>query len=165
MTTFNQPATSSGFLKAADHNGHLILITTVHRFEERYDEMKGAETTIAIVDLVDLDFDMQLRENIIITPLGIVNRLRPGATNVLGRIGQVPTKKGHPAWVLNDATNDATAIAAATAWVEKQKAGAFTQPATPATTPTPTPAAAAPVIDPTGLSVEQLAALRALITQ
>ena len=157
---FSQPATSSGFFKPADHSGHLILITLVHRFEQRYDEMKGEEITVAITNLVDLDFDMQLRENVIMSHPGIVNRLRATATNVLGRIGQTPTKKGHPAWVLNDATGNAADIATATAWVEKQNTNTFTQPAA-----APAAAAAASVIDPTGLSTDQLAALQALISQ
>ena len=158
--TFTAPTAGSGWFKPADHDGNLILITKVHRLEQQYSEMAGKEITVAICDLVNLDTDKQLRENITVTHPGIVNGLRDGVTYVLGRIGQAPTKKGHPAWVLRAAnvSPGSPDVAAAQTWVDAQAAGRFTTPAAaPATT------AAAVDNNPTGLPAETLAALQALL--
>jgi hypothetical protein len=160
---FNQPSESSGFFKPAEALGHLILMTQVHSIIQREDTYGGKVRMIdeATVDLVDLDGDQEVKSRVKVTHAGIVNRLVVGRTNVLGRIGQVPTDKGNPAYVLNGFNDED--VPRATAWVNAHVAGSMTQPAqtapvaaTPAA-PAPAAAAAAPVaVDPT-----QLAALMA----
>jgi hypothetical protein len=149
VSMFNQPTAGGGFLKPAELNGHLILITVVHEIGKRYDQLRNEEIDQAVVDYVDLDGDNELRERVNVTHKGIVSRLAPGATLVLGRIGQVATKSGFQAWALlpfNEGVDDTEAEA----WVNAHKPS-FTQ-AAPAPQPTPaqTPAAQPPVNTTTG---------------
>lgn len=144
MSMFSQPteAAFGGFLKPADHNGHLILITTVHGIGKKFDTLRNEEIDQADVDIVDLEGDGQLREHVNVTHKGIVSRLAPGATFILGRIGQVATKSGFQAWALmpfNEGTDDQKAEA----WVNANKP-TFTQAAPPAQQAAPAAPAAAP---------------------
>ena len=45
--TFTAPTAGSGWFKPSEHDGNLILITTVHRLEQQYSEMAGKEITVA----------------------------------------------------------------------------------------------------------------------
>lgn len=151
---FNQPteAAFGGFFKPAEHNGHLVLITVVHSIGKKFDTLRNEEIDQADVDVVDLDTDGQLREHVNITHKAIVSRLTPGATLILGRIGQVPTKSGFQAWALNP-FNEGVDDKKAEAWVNAHKP-TFTQaaPAAPQTAPAaaPAPAAQPPVNTATG---------------
>ncbi|MEU4154802.1 hypothetical protein [Streptomyces antimycoticus] len=153
MSMFNQPTAGGGFLKPAEMNGHLVLFTVVHEIGKRYDQLRNEEIDQAVVDVVDLEGDNELRERVNVTHKGIVSRLATGATFVLGRIGQVSTKSGFQAWALlpfNEGTDDAKAEA----WVNAHKP-TFTQAAAPTQTPAaaapaPTPAAQPPVNTTTG---------------
>lgn len=154
MSMFNQPTAGGGFLKPAEMNGHLVLFTVVHEIGKRYDQLRNEEIDQAVVDVVDLEGDSELRERVNVTHKGIVSRLAPGATFVLGRIGQVATKSGFQAWALlpfNEGVDDAKAEA----WVNAHKP-TFTQAApAPAaapvqTAPAPAPAAQPPVNTTTG---------------
>jgi hypothetical protein len=141
---FNQPteAAFGGFFKPAEHNGHLVLITVVHGIGKKFDTLRNEEIDQADVDVVDLDGDNQLREHVNITHKAIVSRLTPGATLILGRIGQVPTKSGFQAWALNP-FNEGVDDRKAEAWVNANKP-TFTQAAPPPAAPQPTAAPAAP---------------------
>lgn len=144
MGMFNQPSAGGGFFKPAEHNGHLVLFTVVHEIGKKFDQLKQAEIDQAVVDVVDLDGDNELRERVAVTHAAIVNRLAAGATFVLGRIGQVATKSGFQAWALlpfNEGTDDVKAEA----WVNANKP-TFNQ----ATATAPAPAAAPPVNTTTG---------------
>jgi hypothetical protein len=151
---FNQPteAAFGGFFKPADHNGHLVLITVVHSIGKKFDTLRNEEIDQADVDVVDLDGDGQLREHVNITHKAIVSRLTPGATLILGRIGQVPTKSGFQAWALQP-FNEGVDDKKAEAWVNAHKP-TFTQaaPATQQQAPAaaPAPAAQPPVNTTTG---------------
>lgn len=154
---FNQPteAAFGGYFKPAEHNGNLILITVVHGIGKKFDTLRNEEIDQADVDIVDLDGDGQLREHVNITHKAIVSRLTPGATLILGRIGQVATKSGFQAWALNP-FNEGVDDKKAEAWVNAHKP-TFTQaaPAAPAAparqaAPTPAPATQAPVNTVTG---------------
>lgn len=146
MSMFNQPTAGGGFLKPAEMNGHLVLFTVVHEIGKRYDQLRNEEIDQAVVDVVDLEGDNELRERVNVTHKGIVSRLAPGATFVLGRIGQVATKSGFQAWALlpfNEGVDDAKAEA----WVNAHKP-TFTQaapvPAAAPSVPVQTTAATAP---------------------
>jgi hypothetical protein len=146
---FNQPTAGGGFLKPAEMNGHLVLFIVVHEIGKRYDQLRNEEIDQAVVDVVDLEGDNELRERVNVTHKGIVSRLAPGATFVLGRIGQVATKSGFQAWALlpfNEGVDDAKAEA----WVNAHKP-TFTQaaPASVQAAPAPSPAATpAPAVQP-----------------
>lgn len=145
---FNQPSEAAfgGFFKPADHNGHLILITVVHSIGKKFDTLRNEEIDQADVDIVDLEGDNQLREHVNITHKAIVSRLSAGATLILGRIGQVPTKSGFQAWALNP-FNEGVDDVKAGAWVTANQP-TFTQAATPAPQPAPAPAAPQPAAQP-----------------
>ncbi|MFK4869026.1 hypothetical protein ACI3K4_27810 [Streptomyces sp. CSMPJR101] len=150
---FNQPteAAFGGFFKPAEHNGHLILITVVHSIGKKFDTLRNEEIDQADVDIVDLDGDGQLREHVNVTHKAIVSRLTPGATLILGRIGQVATKSGFQAWALQP-FNEGVDDKKAEAWVNAHKP-TFTQAAPapqPAPAATPAPAAQPPVNTTTG---------------
>jgi hypothetical protein len=153
---FNQPTESAfgGFFKPAEHNSHLILITVVHGIGKKFDTLRNEEIDQADVDIVDLDGDGELREHVNVTHKAIVSRLAPGATLILGRIGQVATKSGFQAWALQP-FNEGVDDKKAEAWVNAHKP-TFTQAAAPApqaasvAAPAPAPAAQSPVNTTTG---------------
>jgi hypothetical protein len=149
---FNQPteAAFGGFFKPAEHNGHLILVTVVHSIGKKFDTLRNEEIDQADVDIVDLDGDGHLREHVNVTHKAIVSRLTPGATLILGRIGQVATKSGFQAWALQP-FNEGVDDKKAEAWVTTHKP-TFSQAAAPAPQPTPAqaPAAQPPVNTTTG---------------
>lgn len=168
MSMFSQPSGGGGFFKPAEHEGHLVLITNCHKIEDRYDQFKGKDVPAATVDVVDLDGDQELREGVLMTHAGLVNRLSPGAHMVLGRIGKATTSGGFEAWVLapfDEAGDDARR---AEAWVvnyqrpavaqpQQQAAPAPAAPAAPAPAQQQAPAAAAPAMaDPNDPAVQAL---------
>ncbi|MEV2274060.1 hypothetical protein AB0I72_00610 [Nocardiopsis sp. NPDC049922] len=137
---FSKPTAPAmgGFFKPAEHDGHLILITQVYAIEDRYDQFKGKEVPAATVDLVDLnDAAQELREGVLVTHTGIVNRLSAGQSLVLGRIGKATTKSGFEAWVLEEYREDSDDVVRAQAWMEAREKG-ITQPA-PQAAPAPAP--------------------------
>jgi hypothetical protein len=150
---FNQPSEAAfgGFFKPADHSGHLILVTVVHSIGKKFDTLRNEEIDQADVDIVDLEGDGQLREHVNVTHKAIVSRLTPGATFILGRIGQVATKSGFQAWALQP-FNEGVDDKKAEAWVNANKP-TFTQAAPaaqPAPVAAPAPAAQPPVNTATG---------------
>lgn len=178
MTTpaFAQPG-GGGFFKPADHSGHLILVTAVHETFMRHDDMAGKEKLHARLDYACLDCeDSTLVESSLTSHPGIAGRLQPHAgkgTPVLGRIGQAPSKNGHPAWVLGPYT-EGTDDVRAQQWMSN---GALAQPSVPtatpqqstatsqqstATAPTAAPPAAAATVNGVALTPEQVAAMKEL---
>mgnify|MGYP001201178289 FL=1 len=151
MSMFSQPSGGGGFFKPAEHDGHLVLITNCHKIEDRYDQFKGRDVPAAPVDVVDLDGDQALREGVLMTHGGLVNRLSVGAHMVLGRIGKAPTASGFEAWVLGPFTEGADDVRAEQ-WVTNHQ-----KPA-PAPAPAPqAPAASAPAMaDPNDPAVQAL---------
>jgi hypothetical protein len=183
---FDQPG-GGGFLKPADHNGHLLLVTAVHETFQRHDELAGKEKLHARIDYVCLDCpDADLVESALTSHPGIAGRLQSKVgKQVLGRIGQAPSKTGQPAWILGPFTegvDDAKAQAWLTAhttrpaqptapagddpWAGQQPpAAAPPQPPAQAPAPPAAPpaAAAAPANGTTPpLTPEQQEALKAL---
>lgn len=128
---FNQPQAGGGYFESKNALNHLILITKVHDVYHNPNNVFGGRPMPrdeAKVDLVDLDAPGQEhRERIIVTHPGIVNRLSTGATNILGRIGTVPTDKGNDAFVL-EPFNAGTDDQRAAQWVQGWQAGQFHKP-------------------------------------
>ncbi|WP_116248188.1 hypothetical protein [Nocardiopsis sp. FIRDI 009] len=117
--TFSQP-TGGGFFKPVEHDGHLVLITNCHKIEDRYDHFKARDVPAATVDVVDLDGDQKLREGVLMTHGGLVNRLSPGAHMVLGRIGKATTSSGFEAWVLAPFDEQGADARRAQEWLDSQ---------------------------------------------
>ncbi len=95
-----------------------------------FDSYKNGDRTVAEAEVVDLDAPGQPQESVIFTHPGIVNKLRGlanGGPMVLGRIGQVPTTKGNPAFVL-DQYQPGTDDARAQAWLDARPRRAVAQP-------------------------------------
>jgi hypothetical protein len=130
VSDFNQPSSGGGFFESKNAVGHLILITKVHQIYHNPTNVyagKPQPRDEAKVDLVDLDAPGQdHRERITITHPGLVNRLTEGATNVLGRIGQVPTENGNPAYVLN--AHEGQDVMRAQQWVQMYEQMKYAQP-------------------------------------
>lgn len=139
---FAQPSASGTFLKPAELNGHLILVTEVTEVFERYDDLAGKDKLNVRFSFVDLDGDQQLVDDAISSHPGIALRLKPHAgkgSPVLGRIGQEPSKKAgfNPTWVLGEFTEGVDDVKAAN-WMTQHAQGQVAQPAA-----VPAPAAAA----------------------
>ena len=113
---FNQPNESGGFFKPADHDGKLVLFTTVSEPENRFDALRGAEIEQVRVDFVDFE-DGELKRDVIVTHVGIVSRIK-GKSMVLGRITTAETKSGKTAWVLGRFSDEDSKLAKE--WVDSQ---------------------------------------------
>lgn len=125
---FNQPS-GSGFLPAKQMYGHLVLFTVVHSEEQRPDNLRmGQLQRVLTVDYVDLDEPGQpLHAYALVGNVGITNKLQVGQTNVLGRINQMDTGKGQPAWILDGYNEQGDDVARATQWVTAYTAGQIQQ--------------------------------------
>lgn len=189
--TFAQPS-SGNFFKPAERQNHLILIVSVSEIGERFDNLAGRDKPYAVADIVDLDAQPPaLERGVTLSHPGIVNKLGGAHRNgemVLGRIAQVPTEKGNPAWVLGPYTPGQDDVRASQ-WLTANPINSFGQPSqqaaptpapsvqqqTPAPAATPSaqqqtaptqqqaaPAAGTPQIDPNNLPPEVLALLQKL---
>lgn len=114
---FNQPRSGGSYVKTADILGKLLLIRKVEKIDTRYDDMSGRERDEAHVTLVVLDGAAEEIEGII-THQFIVNRLKAGDTDVLGRVNQLKPKKPgqNGAIVLDNFTDADTKVAQA--WLD-----------------------------------------------
>lgn len=133
---FTAPASSAEGVKVADLNGHLLIVTPVE-YKTGINTVNGIAEAIE-VNVVDLDTNEE-HNSLLWFNVALRNALKPLIGNkVLGRIGQAPAKPGkNPAWILIDATGDATAVAKANAYI----AGGIKAPAPVAQAPAPTPTA------------------------
>lgn len=115
--TFTPPSVQSGdYVKVADLNGHLLIITPI-------EYKTGVVTTLgeseAIeVNIVDLDANEE-HHNVLFFNKALLSALKPNiGAQVLARIGQGTAKPGKSApWILIDATTDPAAVAKATAYI------------------------------------------------
>jgi hypothetical protein len=155
--SFSQPS-SGAFFKPAEYHGHLILVVRVTEVGTRYDNLAGKDKAYVVMDMVDLDSPQpQLQQGVNDNHPGIVNKLtnahRTGEM-VLGRIGQIPSEKGNPAWVLGPFQEGADDLRASQ-WLQANPINQFGQPAAPAPqaappapVPVPQPVAPTPVPQP-----------------
>lgn len=131
---FAQPSAGGEQFEPKDFLGALVLI-----YPKSYnpnDQTKHGTTTSADVDVVVVDRqDPQTGGPVIKRNARLFGNLANSVRDsigsvVLGRIGQTPTNKGNPAWILSNYTEQdaAMAVPVDTAW----KAGQFAQAAPPA---------------------------------
>jgi hypothetical protein len=125
---FNQPNESGGFFKPADHDGSLVLFTSVSAPETRFDALRNADIEQVRVDFVDFA-DGELKRDCIVSHIGLTSRLK-GKSMVLGRIGQAETRSGKHAWVLTRFSPEDEATAKA--WLDSQPTFASPEDDSPA---------------------------------
>jgi hypothetical protein len=146
--TFASPGNTSESVKVADLANHLLIITPI-------EYKTGIQTVHGIAEAVEVnvyDLDTNTAHNSLLWfNVALRNALKTKLNQkVLARIGQGPAKPGKSApWILLDATNDATAIAKANAYLSAPPA------------PAPAPAPVASVANPTAGLTPEVAALLA----
>lgn len=132
---FAQPSAGGEKFEPKDFGGVLLLI-----YPKSYNPAENTTfgvTTSADVDIVAVDrIDPQTNQPVIKRNARLFGNLANSVRDsigsvVLGRIGQVPTNKGNPAWVLNSYTDQDAAAAAPVdaAWKAGQFAAQVQQPA------------------------------------
>ena len=114
--TFSAPSSSTESVKVADLAGALLIIEPIE-YKVGIQTVHG-ETDAIEVNLVDLD-NNKTYNNVLFFNVALKNALKAKVgQKVLARIGQGVAKPGKSApWILNDATNDATAVAKANAFI------------------------------------------------
>lgn len=115
--TFTPPSAQSGdFVKVADLNNHLLIITPTE-FKTGIITALGEAEAIQ-VNVVDLDTNEE-HSDVLFFNKALVSALKPNiGAQVLARIGQGTAKPGKSApWILVDATNDSAAVAKATTYI------------------------------------------------
>jgi hypothetical protein len=125
---FEQPNEGGKFFKPADHDGSLVLFTSVSTPETRFDSLRGHEIEQVTVDVVDFK-DGELVRGCIVTHKGIVSKIK-GKSMVLGRIMTTETASGKTAWILARFSDEDQVIAKA--WVDSQPAFASPDDDSPA---------------------------------
>jgi len=141
---FEAPSAATESVKVADLNGKLLIIEPIE-YKSGIQTVHG-ETDAIEVNIVNLD-DNAVHNNVLFFNVALKNALKSKVGHkVLARIGQGTAKPGKSApWILLDATNDATAVAKANAYIGG--------------TPAPAAAVAAPVA--AGTITPEVAALLA----
>lgn len=129
--SFSAPATSSGGVKPAELQGHLLIITP-NEYKSSVPTSMGDSEAIA-VDIVDLDTNEE-HFDVLLFSIGLRSALKPLiGSQVLARIGQGVAKPGKSApWILQDATVNPDDVAKATAYVTAKATGVWAAPAAPA---------------------------------
>jgi len=125
---FTSPASSGGdSVKPADLQGHLLIIKPVE-YKTGIQTSLGEAEAIE-VDLVDLDTNTE-HTSVLFFNVALRSALKSNiGKSVLARIGQGVAKPGKSApWILIDETQNADAVAKATAYL----AGGISAPATSA---------------------------------
>ena len=114
--TFSAPSSSTESVKVADLAGFLLIIEPIE-YKVGIQTVHG-ETDAIEVNLVDLDSN-KTYNNVLFFNVALKNALKAKVgQKVLARIGQGVAKPGKSApWILNDATNDAAAVAKANAFI------------------------------------------------
>lgn len=158
MSEFTSPGAAGGNFSIADAEGHLVVVD-VHSYEQGVVTSLGEKDAISAT-VHDIDA-AHTSEDALIFPKVLVGSLKARVgQKVLARVGKGVAKPGQNApWILEDASGDAAAVAAATEYLKKWDSGQFTAPAETATAPVATPAPAVDLSDPN--VVAALAALQA----
>lgn len=130
--SFSQPSAGGDQFDAKDHNGRLLIVYPKSFSAETptaHGISPSADVDIVIVDAVDATGKPLYFQNARLfgNLAKSVSRDLGGA--VLGRLGQVPTQRGNPAWVLQSYTDQDAAMAAPAD--AAYRAGQFKQPENP----------------------------------
>lgn len=142
--TFSQPSAGGDTFDAKDHNGSLLLVYP-HSFSAETPTAHGvsasADVDIIIIDKFGPDGRPMYFQNARLFGNLAKSVSRDLGGQVLGRLGQVPTTRGNPAWVLQNFT-DADAAAAGPVHAQYQQ-GLFKATENPMQQQAQTPAPAA----------------------
>ena len=138
MSMFVSPAAGSGdSIKPADVEGHLLVV-------EPIEYIASMATSFGDTDAVRInvhDINAQATyESVLWFSGGLVGSLKGRVgQKVLGTMGKGTAKPGMSApWILQDASGNDKAVAAATAYLTGQVAAQLTEPAAPAPSAKPT---------------------------
>jgi len=127
--SFVAPATSSGdFVKVADLNGHLLIISPTE-YKASVSTAMG-DTEAIQCNIVDLDTNEE-HTDVLLFNVALRSALKPNiGAQVLARIGQGIAKPGKSApWILNDATVNPADIQKATAYLAAKATAGIVAPA------------------------------------
>lgn len=112
--TFSQPSAGGDTFDAKDHNGSLLLVYP-HSFSAETPTAHGvsasADVDIIIIDKLGPDGRPMYFQNARLFGNLAKSVSRDLGGQVLGRLGQVPTTRGNPAWVLQNFTDQDAAAA------------------------------------------------------
>ena len=139
---FSAPSTGGGSLRPADVEGHLLVVEPseyVASIATSFGEKDAVRVTVHDISSQETHADVLLFGTALIGSLkGQIGK------RVLGVMGRGTAKPGQAApWVLNDASGNADAVKAATAYLTGQVAATITAPAPAASTDTALDAALA----------------------
>jgi hypothetical protein len=144
--SFSQPSAGGDQFDAKNHNGQLLIVFP-KSFSAETPTAHGISPSADVdIDVVD-DIDPTTGMPRIYVNARLFGNLAKSVSRdlggqVLGRLGQVPTQRGNPAWVLQNYTDQDVALA--TPALNAYQAGQFKQPDAPAAPTTPAAAPAAP---------------------
>jgi hypothetical protein len=124
---FNAPSTASGGdFNLNDANGHLLVVEPIEYrqgIETKFGEKDAILCTVHDIKAQTTTTDVLWFGSVLIGSLkGQVGR------RVLGVLGQGANTKGNPPWMLNDASGDAAAVAAATTYLTSATAATLAAP-------------------------------------
>lgn len=144
--SFSQPSAGGDQFDAKNHNGQLLIVFPKSFSAETptaHGISPSADCDIVVVDSIDQSTGMpQIYVNARLFGNLAKSVSRDLGGQVLGRLGQVPTQRGNPAWVLQNYTDQDVTLA--TPALNAYLAGQFKQPDAPAAPTTPAAAPAAP---------------------
>ena len=105
---FDRPA-AGGKFNAKDHNGKLLLITPTG-YRENVSTTFGTKDAVAanivVIDEKSVKDSEEIEDALLFGGVLIgQTKAKIGKGMVLGRLGQKPTDKGNPAWILTDPTD------------------------------------------------------------
>lgn len=131
--TFSQPSAGGDQFDAKDYNGRLLIVYPKSFSAETptaHGISPSADVDIVVVDAVDpATGGPKYFQNARLFGNLAKSVSRDLGGQVLGRLGQVPTQRGNPAWVLQNFTEQDAAMA--TPADAAYKAGQFKQPDNP----------------------------------
>jgi hypothetical protein len=135
--TFSQPSAGGDQFDAKDYNGRLLIVYPKSFAAETptaHGISPSADCDIVVVDWVDpATGQPKYFQNARLFGNLAKSVSRDLGGQVLGRLGQVPTQRGNPAWVLQNFTDQDAALA--TPADAAYKAGQFKQPDNPMQAP------------------------------
>lgn len=142
--SFSQPSAGGDQFDAKDHNGRLLLVFPKSFAAETptaHGISPSADVDIVVVDSVGPDGRPQYFQNARLFGNLAKSVSRDLGGQVLGRLGQVPTQRGNPAWVLQNYTDQDAALATPALTAYQQ--GQFKQAENPMQGQAPQPGAPA----------------------